>query len=209
MSRIKHTKPSPAIVIAVLALIAAVAGTAVAGPVATTSKDKLSKKEKQQTKKIAKKQAKKQIEKKASGLSVANATNASNVSGRTPFLIKLAAGQTQTIATNGAVSVEANCKVNGFDTARILAQTTQNGAALDGFDNFLSGNFNTGTAADARELLRNNGGAGVTDIDNDVDDGFVMAPDGKWLGIDGESTALGVNYAGAKCVLAGVVNASG
>ena len=88
-------------------------------------------------------------------------------------------------------------------------RTTQNGAALDGFDNFLSGNFNTGTAADARELLRNNGGAGVTDIDNDVDDGFVMAPDGKWLGIDGESTALGVNYAGAKCVLAGVVNASG
>jgi hypothetical protein len=36
-----------------------------------------------------------------------------------------------------------------------------------------------------------------------------MAPDGKALGIDGESTALGVNFAGATCVAAGVVNAAG
>ena len=78
MYRIKGTRPSPAILIAVLALIGAVAGTAVAGPVATTSKDKLSKKEKQQTKKIAKKKANQQIVKKAPGLSVASAANATN-----------------------------------------------------------------------------------------------------------------------------------
>lgn len=47
------------------------------------------------------------------------------------------------------------------------------------------------------------------DIDIDIDKGFVMAPDGKALGIDGESTALGVNFAGATCVAAGVVNAAG
>jgi len=57
MSRIKRTRPSPAILIAVLALVAALAGTAVAGPDASTS---ISRKA---TKKIAKKEAKKQDKK--------------------------------------------------------------------------------------------------------------------------------------------------
>ena len=65
------------------------------------------------------------------------------------------------------------------------------------------------TAAADRVLLERNVAPGVTQVENDIDDGFVMAPDGKWLGIDGESTALGLNYAGAKCVLAGIVNAAG
>ena len=214
MSRIKQAMPSPAMLVAIVALVAAVGGSAVA-EVATTS---LSGKEKKQVKKIAKKQAKEQIDKKESGLDVnsaktatdaTNATNATNVSGRTPFLIKLAAGQTQTIATNGAVSLQANCKVNGGDTARILAQTTQNGAAVGGNTDYDTGDFNTGIAAGDREVIAVNAAAGVTAIENDIDDGFVMAPDGKWLGVDGESSALGLNYAGAKCVLAGVVNASG
>ena len=57
MSRFKHRSPSGAILVAVLVLVAAVAGTAVAGPDATTS---ISKKK---TTKIAKKQAKKQVNK--------------------------------------------------------------------------------------------------------------------------------------------------
>jgi hypothetical protein len=36
-----------------------------------------------------------------------------------------------------------------------------------------------------------------------------MAPDGKTLGLDGETTPLGLNYAGTECVVSGVVNASG
>ncbi len=60
MSRIKRGRPSPAIVIAVLALVAALAGTAVAGPGATTSaQHKLTKQQKKQTKKISKKQVNK------------------------------------------------------------------------------------------------------------------------------------------------------
>ncbi len=57
MSRIKHARPSPAILVAVIALVAALGGSAVA-EVATTS---LSKKEKKQTKKIAKKQVNKKL----------------------------------------------------------------------------------------------------------------------------------------------------
>ena len=60
-------RPSPAIVVAVLALVAAVAGTAVAGPGASTSKI---------TKKKVTKIADKEIKKLAPGLSVAHADTA-------------------------------------------------------------------------------------------------------------------------------------
>src|SRR5918996_1410850 len=57
MTRLKRSRPSPALVVGVLALVAALAGTAVAAdPVATTSVSK------KKTKKIAKNQAIKQID---------------------------------------------------------------------------------------------------------------------------------------------------
>jgi hypothetical protein len=72
MRRSRASRPSPAIIIAVLALVAAVAGTAVAAdPVATTSAKKV-------TKKKVKKIANKQIDQRAPGLSVAQAETASN-----------------------------------------------------------------------------------------------------------------------------------
>ena len=66
MRKIRVDKPSPAMVVAIVALIFAVTGTAVAG-VATISS--LTKSEKKTVKKIANKQ----IKKKGPGLSVANA----------------------------------------------------------------------------------------------------------------------------------------
>ena len=57
MRRLKHARPSPALVVAVVALVAALAGTAVAAdPLATTSVSK------KKTKKIAKKQANKAVD---------------------------------------------------------------------------------------------------------------------------------------------------
>jgi hypothetical protein len=67
MRRIIRSRPSPTMLVAVLALVAALAGTAVAGPTATTSVSK------KKVKKIAKKQAIKQINELAPELSVANA----------------------------------------------------------------------------------------------------------------------------------------
>jgi hypothetical protein len=55
MDRRKWGRPSPAIIVAVMTLVAALAGTAIAGPNATTSVSK------KQTKKIAKKQANKAV----------------------------------------------------------------------------------------------------------------------------------------------------
>jgi hypothetical protein len=63
MSRIKGTKSSAALLVAVIALVAALGGGAVAG----VTISKLNKKERKQVKKIAKKQAKKQSKKAATG----------------------------------------------------------------------------------------------------------------------------------------------
>ena len=46
-------------------------------------------------------------------------------------------------------------------------------------------------------------------MDHRIDGGWVMAPDGKALGLDGETTPLGLSYPGAECVVSGVVHASG
>jgi hypothetical protein len=59
MRRIKQTKPSPALLVAVVALVAALAGTAVGGMAVTS----LSKKETKQVRKIANKKAKSQDKK--------------------------------------------------------------------------------------------------------------------------------------------------
>ena len=69
MKPMRASRPSPAIVIGVLALVSAVAGTAIAGPGATTSK---------LTKSKVAKIADTEINNLAPGLSVANAQNATN-----------------------------------------------------------------------------------------------------------------------------------
>ena len=209
MSSIRKAIPSPALTISIVALVAALGGPAVAD-LASKSLDK------KQTKRIARGQANKAISKRAPGLKVNSAetadraTIATNVSGRTPFSFKLSFGETRPIATNGPVSVEANCESSGGERiVRILAQTTQDGAVLDGQDSYAFANFNTGTAANDRELHSlAYPGAGPY-VDTGQDDGFVMSPDGKWLGLVEEQTAVGVGYGGADCIVAGVAEAAG
>ena len=94
MSRILRARPSPAIIVAVVALVAAMAGTAIAGPDASTSKLTKSK-----VKKIANKQAGKQI---AALLPIGSAELAV-INTRT---------QTQTVPPNGfnGTRITANCQ---------------------------------------------------------------------------------------------------
>jgi hypothetical protein len=72
MERARSSRPPPAIVVAIMALVAAVAGTAVADPVANTA---ISKKK---VKKIAKKEAKKYFNANIGNASVAHAETARN-----------------------------------------------------------------------------------------------------------------------------------
>lgn len=44
---------------------------------------------------------------------------------------------------------------------------------------------------------------GVTRVDNDIDEGFAVAPSGDLIGIDGESTVYGLNVFGHRCLVAG------
>jgi hypothetical protein len=77
MDRLSQVRPSPAMLVACVALIVALAGTAVAG-VATSSK--LSGKDRKQVKKIARTEANKRITKRAAGLKVAFADSAATAS---------------------------------------------------------------------------------------------------------------------------------
>ena len=70
-------RPSPGTAFGLLALVIAVTGTAVAGPLATTSV--LNKKERKQVRRIAKGLANKQITRRAPGLSVNNAKGTEEV----------------------------------------------------------------------------------------------------------------------------------
>jgi hypothetical protein len=143
----------------------------------------------------------------------ANATTAANLTGQINVFARLAFGQSETIASNGAVSLVAECQANvaGNDRIRILAQTTANGSILDGFDdrtgpaNFLD----VGTPADDRELTANQIATGQTNVDSEIDQGVVMDPSGKTIVVNSEGVALGLNYAGSQCLVAGVVNLLG
>jgi len=114
MGRSNGKKPSPAIVISIVALVFAVAGTAVAG-VATISV--LSKKEKKQTRKIARNE----INKAAPGLSVAHAANAESAANAT----------TAASASNAdnATQADSAASVNGVDVEGIVYR--QSGTADD------------------------------------------------------------------------------
>ena len=134
MTRFKPMVPSPALLVAAAALVAALVGTAVAGPVEIS----LNKREKKQTRKIATKVAKKQanrlITRRSSNLSVKSAesadtagfaTNALNAGalegkGAAAFVpadklvtsgsaVKLAVGETKTIFTKGPFRFEGTC----------------------------------------------------------------------------------------------------
>jgi hypothetical protein len=101
MSRIKRAKPSPALLVAIVALVAALAGTAVGGVVVS----KLSGKEKKQVTKIARKQASKldkKIELTPGPKGDAGANGATDVTRRV--------SDPTTVAADGSAQATVNCQ---------------------------------------------------------------------------------------------------
>lgn len=145
----------------------------------------------------------------------ANTANSANsLNGQTTFAIRLAFGQTQTIATHGAVSFVATCKQEGGDDyAEVLYQTTANGAVANGEDDFDGSSptefLNADTPASDRVLVNESTTSGSTLVSHEIDNGFVLGLDGKGLVANTEGIILGINYAGSNCFIAGVVNAVG
>jgi hypothetical protein len=144
---------------------------------------------------------------------VPSATTAASLAGQTPFLIRLPYGASQTIASNGAVSLVALCDQNGGnDRARILEQTTVNGTAANGVDDFTGagGKFLTpGTPVDERVFVEGEAPSGQPTVEHYIDQGFVLGPEGKMLTANSEGIALGLNYGNGGCLFGGIINAVG
>ena len=147
-------RPSPAMIVAVIALVLGLGGAAVAADLS-----------KSQVKKIAKKQANKQINKRAPGLSVANATNATNatnagnVDGHSVIHVFKTFNDGQNgvvIAQFGPYTMTADC-ANDIENLEITTDTLD--VALNGVSN-----GNAGPTYD-----EDNGGSAPNEIELDDD----------------------------------------
>lgn len=201
-------RPSPATVIATVALSLALAGTAIAGPEAITSA--LSK---GKVKKIAKKQAGKQIDKREPGLSVASAVTAGSAEtagsadsfgGMTATRIDpftLTNGGSRALGTFGPFTLTATCSINAANTdeALVTIRTSQNNSAFKGEDD--EADFDPGD--DVAYVLASITPTGTPSFEEDG--GAAIAPDGTEL--LGHQLYAGVNVLGepGTCRFGGVI----
>lgn len=163
MKRIKNLlRPSPAMLVAIVALVAALGGGAVAG-VAVTA---LNKKEKKQVTKIAKqqgkKQATKQINKREPGLNVNSARSADNakaVNNQTIVPINHRSNDVTnaTLASLNGITMRVSCE-NGFED--INAVTTVPDSEISAISNDASST--TGNADDLVGAYEDEFNPGVT-----------------------------------------------
>lgn len=146
----------------------------------------------------------------------AEADQAAALAGQKNVFIKLSFGQEVPVVENGSVSISAKCIQNdgGNDYIRLIAKTTQDGAIL-GADDDLDGGpaasdfLNTTTAEADRDFEYSSATTGTTSVNQEIDSGFVLGPDGKMITSNTEGLAMGVNYLGANCVVAGIFNTIG
>jgi hypothetical protein len=126
------------------------------------------------------------------------------------FLIRIDVGETEAFGQNGPLSFEAACVDNGADDfeAIIRAVTSEDDfVVMAGDDDFdgSSGYLLPTTPAVDRELFSTS--STDTFVENDIDDGFVMSGSGEYIGLDGETLAIGVHYGATDCVFAGTTTA--
>jgi hypothetical protein len=124
---------------------------------------------------------------------------------------KLANGQSATLAQNGPLKLTAKCDSGAgpTDRVRVLAETSTANAFLNGVDNFTGSGgtpyLQPDTTEDNRELLTGSASPGTTVVSSVIDNGWVAAADGSYIGISAEMTTLGLNAFGSKCAVIGPV----
>jgi hypothetical protein len=105
----------------------------------------------------------------------------------------------------GPLALVARCWNDGNnDIIDVYAASAVPGAILEGQDERTGApglTLDPDLPEDQRRLLTNSASTGQTNVDNDADEGFVLAPDGTRISVEGDSATLGLNYLGAKCVL--------
>jgi hypothetical protein len=204
-------RPSPALVVAIVALLVALGGGAYAASrIGTADIADQAVTNQKIDKRTIKNSRIARDGLKGSAIDEETLGPVPEVAGRIPFAARVGAGQTVPLATNGSISVSAYCNVDaaGDDTVVLVAATTQPGAVMEGRDNHrgTGGNFlEPGTPGPERELLLNSTAHGATNVRNDVDEGFALGPDGRGLRVAGDAATLGLNYLGSPCLVAGTL----
>jgi hypothetical protein len=167
--------PSPAILIAVLALVAALAGTAVAGPDASTSAV---------SKKTVKKIATKQINKLAPGLSVASAETANTANTATT-------ATTANTADTAGIASNANA-VNGLQVAKFQYRGDDTTGEQEILTNFGGLTLSAGCGAnDVDFRARNDSGENAEVVWDKVQDGAAPQGEAGTLAPGGSNTGIG------------------
>jgi hypothetical protein len=226
-------RPSPALIVAVVALIAAVTGTAVALPgKRAVDKNDLRKNVvrswnvKPETLKAAdvKDESLGGSELGADSVAGSDVDESSLAVGfERRFQVRLSFGEDVLLFENGPLTARMRCLADldepppgsPEDRVSIYVQTTQPGSFLDGVDK-LNGETDTppnglqpnetldpGDSPAATELLTSTEQPNGSGMGSPADNGFAVAADGSYIGISGESAALGLNVLGSDCVAIG------
>ncbi len=113
-----------------------------------------------------------------------------------PFLLKLNVGDAVTIATNGDLEIFARCKA--FDNFRLIEVVATSSNEFAGPANFFGELNSAGSEATLFAF-----GKDELAFFNGNGQGSVVQDGSHYIGIDGDSTALGVNIFGFDCFTAG------
>jgi len=142
------------------------------------------------------------------------AKTAESVAGTTSFTLRMSWGQTQTIATNGPVSLVAQCiqtDATSQNRVQILGATTVENSFQRGTDDLRGpGQGEPFLQPSTPEANRRLISYATTVVDQPVatsyiDQGFVAAPDGTMIRMNTESVVLALNTFGANCFVKGEV----
>jgi hypothetical protein len=132
------------------------------------------------------------------------------------FRQRLSFGEKVEFISNGPVGLEAQCRENvaasGNDQLRLLGVSRSEGSFQEGNDDHagpgLGSDFLTpATPEDQREfavLTTANAAPDEPAAANNIDNGFVVGPNGEWIGLDMEQVMLGVRVGGSDCLVIGV-----
>lgn len=120
--------------------------------------------------------------------------------------VRMSLGQQLVVFSNGPLSISAKCYNDGSeDLMELYAVTSVPGAVLDGQVDRPGGlglTLEPTTPEQQRRLMSAAASTGETFVGNDADEGFILAPDGSRITVFGDTATLGVNYFGAKCFAA-------
>jgi hypothetical protein len=201
-------RPSPALIVAIVALVAALAGTAVALPGKNTVKSNDIAKNAVGSSDIKNNKVKGADVNEASlgkvpSAAVADSSNA--LAGHARFSAVVAEGE-HNVATFGPFTLIGNCVIDdsGDDLAELYLTTSVDNAAMDSNSQDEFEDFDTGTQAFV--LASDTVPTGDPEIEGeDAAQLVTQAPDGSSYGVDNELIAINMGGQAAQCHFAGVI----